>query len=57
MSNQPIKDLSTLADDVFVPILTNKLNTENWPSVMVEGIKQKLQELRNNIDEVILILN
>lgn len=52
MTNQPIKDLSTLTDDVFVPILTNKLNTQGWPSVMVEGIKQKLQELRNNIDQV-----
>lgn len=56
-SNNPIRDLSTLTDEVFVPILTNPLNQVGWPKVLGQDISLKLQELRNNIAETMGNMN
>lgn len=45
-------DLSSLVDDVIVPVLTNPLNTDGWPDVVLKDIDNQLQTLRNNIAEV-----
>lgn len=56
-STNPIQDLNVMANDVFVPVLTNPLNQKQWPLVVVSDVGQKLQELRNNIAEVIGKIN
>lgn len=52
ISARPILDLSSLVDDIFVPVLTNPLNTAGWPEVVLKDVDSQLQTLRNNIAEV-----
>lgn len=50
-SNNPIRDLAVLTDSVYVPLLTNPKNQENWPKVLIDDVSNVLQELKNNISE------
>lgn len=52
ISAKPINDLSVLVDEVFVSVLTNPLNSDGWPDVVIKDIDNQLQNLRNNIAEV-----
>lgn len=56
-SHKPIKDLVSLTDGVYVPVLTNPLNQENWPKVLEQDTNSKLQELRNSIAETMGNMN
>lgn len=56
-SNKPIKDLVSLTDGVYVPVLTNPLNQERWPKVLEQDTNTKLQELRNSIAETMGNMN
>lgn len=52
-SGNPIDDLDTMVNDVFLPILTNTQNQTNWPKVVVNDVNQRLQELRNTMAAII----
>lgn len=56
-SNKPIKDLVSLTDGVYVPVLTNPLNQDRWPKVLEQDTNTKLQELRNSIAETMGNMN
>lgn len=56
-SNKPIKDLVSLTDGVYVPVLTNPLNQERWPKVLEQDTNTKLQDLRNSIAETMGNMN
>lgn len=56
-SNKPIKDLVSLTDGVYVPVLTNPLNQDRWPKVLEQDTNTKLQDLRNSIAETMGNMN
>lgn len=48
-SSNPLDDLNIMINHVFVPILMNPLNQQNWSKNVVTDVKKELQTLRNNI--------
>ncbi|XP_071446269.1 dynein beta chain, ciliary-like [Hetaerina americana] len=45
MAPNPIDELSTLVDEVFVPVLSNINNHIGWPAVVSEDVKKHVQFL------------
>lgn len=43
---------SVLLNNLFYPVLTNPINQEGWTSVVVDDVKQGVQEMQNAIVEM-----
>lgn len=56
-SENPIRDFSIYVNNAIVPLLMNPLNQENWPKVLSDEMRRKLQDLRNSITEAMGAIN
>lgn len=56
-SENPIRDFSVYVNNAIVPLLMNPLNQENWPKVLSDEMRRKIQDLRNSITEAMAALN
>eukprot|EP00106_Octopus_bimaculoides_P018616 XP_014786058.1 PREDICTED: dynein beta chain, ciliary-like [Octopus bimaculoides] len=50
LSHSPLDYMSVFYNEVMLPIITNKKNHTNWPSVVSEDIIQASYSLKRNID-------
>ncbi|XP_020814498.1 dynein beta chain, ciliary-like, partial [Drosophila serrata] len=48
----PLANLSVLCDEVFFPLLNNKVNQTGWTSVIANDMKTESQEMRNGIAQM-----
>ncbi|XP_053593671.1 dynein beta chain, ciliary [Microplitis demolitor] len=49
MSPKPIDDLSVLVQEVYVPILTNPENSDDWPELLTNDVKKHIYDLQSSI--------
>lgn len=56
-SENPIRDFSVYVNNAIVPLLMNPLNQDNWPKVLSDEMRRKLQDLRNSITEAMGSVN
>lgn len=50
-SDNPIRDFSIYVNNAMVPLLMNPKNQGNFPQVLKDEMRKKLQDLRNSITE------
>lgn len=56
-SDNPIRDFSVYTNNAIVPLLMNPKNQGNWPQVLKDEMRKKLQDLRNSITEALGAIN
>lgn len=56
-SENPIRDFSVYTNNAIVPLLMNPKNQANWPQVLKDEMRKKLQDLRNSITEALGAIN
>ncbi|XP_069984628.1 dynein beta chain, ciliary-like [Penaeus vannamei] len=49
ISPQPLDQLSTLIEEVFIPLLENPGNREGWPDMVKEDVSRQLYSLRGTV--------
>lgn len=57
VSDNPMRDFSIYVNNAMVPLLMNPKNQENWPEVLKDEMRKKLQDLRNSITEAMGAIN
>lgn len=56
-SDNPMRDFSVYVNNAMVPLLMNSKNQGNWPQVLKDEMRKKLQDLRNSITEAMGAIN
>jgi dynein heavy chain len=49
LSANPLEFLSTLLEEVYLPILTNKKNLESWPEVVANDVLRHFHQLNGAV--------
>ncbi|KAI9189963.1 hypothetical protein H9P43_001396 [Blastocladiella emersonii ATCC 22665] len=49
LASNPLEFLSTILEDVYLPILSNKSNLEGWPEVVANDVLRLLRSCQGNV--------
>lgn len=51
-SAKPVSELAVLAEEIFLPLLTNPENTKGWPTVVAQDVANHIMAFRNIVYQV-----
>lgn len=49
LSHEPLEQLSSLVDEVLVPLLRNEFNQKAWPNVVSQDVLRHIHNLKNKV--------
>lgn len=52
LATRSIDQLSILVDDVFVPLLSNEENYDNWPEIVAQDVQKQVHNLKSTVYQV-----
>ncbi|XP_031634969.1 dynein beta chain, ciliary-like, partial [Contarinia nasturtii] len=52
LATKAIDQLSCLVDEVFVPLLSNEVNFEDWPEIVAQDVQKQVHNLKSTVYQV-----
>lgn len=52
LATKAIDQLSSLVDDVFVPLLSNEENYDDWPEIVAQDVQKQVHNLKSTVYQV-----
>lgn len=52
LATQTIDQLSTIVDEVFVPLLSNEVNYKDWPQMVSQDVQKHVHSLKSTVHQV-----
>lgn len=53
LATRSIDQLSCLVDEVFVPLLSNEDNHDEWPEMVAQDVKKHVHNLKSTVYQVL----
>lgn len=57
LATRSIDQLSSLVDEVFVPLLSNEDNHDGWPEMVAQDVQKHVHNLKSTVYQVSNIFN
>lgn len=52
LATRSLDQLSILVDDIFVPLLSNEQNYDNWPEIVAQDVQKQVHNLKSTVYQV-----
>lgn len=52
LATRTIDQLSTIVDEVFVPLLSNEVNYKDWPQMVAQDVQKHVHSLKSTVHQV-----